>query len=272
MKGGIIVNRKLRVLAILLLAILIITSTSVYALTPGQLTGTKETLDLGFIDKITDFIKVIGTFLSVGVLMVLGIRYMMGSLEERASYKKSMMPYIVGCVILFGASYIVPAIIETTSDIGDSTDEVGNKILGLIQVTGTFISIGALMVLGIKYMMGSVEERASYKKSMIPYIVGIALLFSAVNIASIIYEAVPKNYGGASAGRAKAQSTYSEILSGSNDPEKIKSDLNEQISEAENKKKSAKSTEESQYYDALQQTLRDYKREIINEEKVKDRL
>ena len=65
-----------------------------------------------------------------------------------------------------------------------------NQILGIIQVIGTFIAVGTLMILGIKYMVGSAEERASYKKSMLPYVIGSVLIFSAVNITSVIYNEV----------------------------------------------------------------------------------
>ena len=39
----------------------------------------------------------------------------------------------------------------------------GNIILGALKVVGTICSVGMLMVIGIKYMMGSVEEKAEYE-------------------------------------------------------------------------------------------------------------
>ncbi len=62
----------------------------------------------------------------------------------------------------------------------------GNKILGIIQVFGSIIAVGVLMVLGIKYMMGSAEEKAEYKKTMLPYLIGAIILFAAVNIANAV--------------------------------------------------------------------------------------
>ena len=189
-------NKKIvnKIIGICLITILmIIISTSTFAgVKPGDITGEKTDIDTSVFDKITDTASVIGTFVAVGVLMVIGIRYLMGSLEEKASYKKSMMPYIVGCFILFGASAIAPMIQDLFTDMGDTVEDIGGKILGIIQVIGTFISVGALMIMGIRYMMGSAEERASYKKSMIPYIVGAVILFGAVNITSMIYDMVPK--------------------------------------------------------------------------------
>ena len=70
--------------------------------------------------------------------------------------------------------------------------DTGNKILGMMQTVGTIIAVGVLMVLGIKYMMGSAEEKASYKKTMIPYLVGAVLIFAATNIASMVYDFTSK--------------------------------------------------------------------------------
>lgn len=193
-----------KIIVAFLLAILVIISSSnsfaegtgTSGIQPSQITGKTDgkelDIELGFIKDVTELVRTVGNFIAVGVLMVIGIRYMMGSVEERASYKKSMMPYIIGCFILFGAANIAPQFEDIFSDLGDNTEEIGNKILGLIQVIGTFISVGALMIMGIRYMMGSVEERASYKKSMVPYVVGAVLLFAAVNLVTIIYNMVPK--------------------------------------------------------------------------------
>ena len=65
---------------------------------------------------------------------------------------------------------------------------VGNKVISTIRILGMILSIGVLMILGIKYMMGSAEEKAEYKKTMIPYVVGAILIFAATFIVSAIFE------------------------------------------------------------------------------------
>ena len=57
-------------------------------------------------------IRTIGATISVVVLLVLGIKYMMGSVEERADYKKSMIPYVVGTFIFFGITQFLAIIIQ----------------------------------------------------------------------------------------------------------------------------------------------------------------
>lgn len=69
----------------------------------------------------------------------------------------------------------------------DKFDPIGKKIIGMVQAIGSIVSVLVLVVLGIKYMMGSAEEKAEYKKTMIPYLIGAILIFAASNIASMIY-------------------------------------------------------------------------------------
>lgn len=68
----------------------------------------------------------------------------------------------------------------------DKVKDKGNKIIGVVQFVGTFASIFSLIVIGIKYMMGSVEEKAEYKKTMMPYIIGAFMLFGITNLLGII--------------------------------------------------------------------------------------
>ena len=64
---------------------------------------------------------------------------------------------------------------------------IGNQIITILTVVGTVASVIVLIVLGIKYMMGSAEEKAEYKKTMMPYIIGAGLVFAASAIAGILY-------------------------------------------------------------------------------------
>ena len=61
------------------------------------------------------------------------------------------------------------------------------KLLGYINVIGIVISVVVVTIIGIKYMLGSVEEKAEYKKTMIGYLIGALLLFSTTTVANILY-------------------------------------------------------------------------------------
>lgn len=68
----------------------------------------------------------------------------------------------------------------------------GQKIIGILQVVGSILCVVVLVIIGIKYIMGSAEEKAEYKKTMIPYIIGAVLVFAAPMIAGLIYNFIPK--------------------------------------------------------------------------------
>lgn len=69
----------------------------------------------------------------------------------------------------------------------DDLTKVGNNIVTIIQVVGIVIAVIVLLVIGIKYMMGSASEKAEYKKTMIPYIVGAVLIFAGTSLVRVIY-------------------------------------------------------------------------------------
>ena len=68
----------------------------------------------------------------------------------------------------------------------DKIKNKGNKIIGAVQFVGSFVSVIALVIMGIEYMLGSVEEKAEYKKTMMPYVIGAILLFATSNLLGIV--------------------------------------------------------------------------------------
>lgn len=68
----------------------------------------------------------------------------------------------------------------------DSLLVIGNTIIGIIQFVGSIVSIIIVIVVGIKYMIGSIEEKAEYKKTMMAYVIGAILLFSITNVVKIV--------------------------------------------------------------------------------------
>lgn len=61
-------------------------------------------------------------------------------------------------------------------------------VFTVLRILGTVLSVVILIVIGLKYMLGSVEEKADYKKTLIPYIIGTAFLFATTLLPQIIYD------------------------------------------------------------------------------------
>ena len=84
--------------------------------------------------------------------------------------------------------YEDPDYYDPTIESGD--EELGKKagkILGIVNTVGAVCSVAIIAIIGIKYILGSVEEKAEYKKTMLGYIIGAILLFSASTLPNILY-------------------------------------------------------------------------------------
>ena len=103
---------------------------------------------------------------------------------------------IIFCILAIGVmSYATTAgeVLEGLTGEGANVNTegikgLGNSIIAVVRIVGIVIAVVILLVLGIKYMMGSAEEKAEYKKTMMPYIVGAALIFAASAFAQVIYQ------------------------------------------------------------------------------------
>lgn len=110
-------NKTLKIIAVLLIAIALITlSTTIVRATtgfepiepkPAGTAGEKVTNTAG---QILTIVRIVGMAVAVIMLTILGIKYVAASPNEKADYKKGMTVYVVGAVLLFGASALLSLI------------------------------------------------------------------------------------------------------------------------------------------------------------------
>lgn len=110
-------NKTLKIIAVLLIAIALITlSTTIVRATtgfepiepkPAGTAGEKVTNTAG---QILTIVRILGMAVAVIMLTILGIKYVAASPNEKADYKKGMTVYVVGAVLLFGASALLSVI------------------------------------------------------------------------------------------------------------------------------------------------------------------
>lgn len=73
-------------------------------------------------------------------------------------------------------------------DAGNLFAKKVGTIIEIIRVIGVLASIGTLTVIGIKFFLGSVEEKAHYKQTLVPWLVGAILVFAITTLPTIIYD------------------------------------------------------------------------------------
>ena len=96
---------------------------------------------------------------------------------------------VLNCSMVFATT----AAPDPSTYTGDASADVtgitnfGNTAITIISTVGSIASVIVLVVLGLKYMMGSAEEKAEYKRTLMPYVIGAVMVFAASVIAGVIF-------------------------------------------------------------------------------------
>lgn len=118
-------KKTIKVIAIVLFAILVVS-----ALTQGALAVDPSTFESSFsgagntagtsigkiVNSVLNIVKIVGTGIAIIMLVVLAIKYISAAPGDKAEIKKHAVVYIVGAVVLFGASGILGIIQGFISD------------------------------------------------------------------------------------------------------------------------------------------------------------
>ena len=94
----------------------------------------------------------------------------------------------------FADGDFTPSSVDGTGATVNTTgmQDIGQNVFAVIRTFGILISVITLIVLGIKYMIGSAEEKAEYKKTLLPYIIGAAFVFGASALTGVLYNVIAK--------------------------------------------------------------------------------
>lgn len=112
--------------------------------------------------------------------------------------KKALILLFITTIVFFNITPISMAATEGLIEVnkiqangnaeaaGDMVEVVG-RILGLVRNIAVVLAVIIIAYLGIKFIMGSPEEKSEYQKSFIPLVVGIVVVVGAVQIATMLF-------------------------------------------------------------------------------------
>lgn len=119
-------KKVIKVSSIIILLFLVLTTfSSVTASDPTDITKfigktTSVTKDEEkVLNSVLSIIQVIGISVATIMLIALAIKYMVSSVADRAEIKKHAVVYVVGAILMFGASGIVQIIKAFSKNIGE---------------------------------------------------------------------------------------------------------------------------------------------------------
>ncbi len=69
---------------------------------------------------------------------------------------------------------------------GDATT-IAQTVTSWILVISIVVSVVVLMYTGLKFIVGSTQEKAEYKKSLVPLVIGIAIVLFSTTIIKVLF-------------------------------------------------------------------------------------
>lgn len=75
----------------------------------------------------------------------------------------------------------------TATPVNPAINNVTNTVISWIWYFSIIAAVIVIMVIGLKFIIGSTQEKAEYKKSLIPLVVGALLVVFATTIVKILF-------------------------------------------------------------------------------------
>ena len=143
------------------------------------------------IAKMGEMVNILGTTVILLVTIFLGIKYMFGTFEAKADVKESFVTLLVACVFFFGWDAIWGILFPGGEFVFNPSSGSGIETpLGIIFSTATsianFLAIGAILYVGIRYILAGAEGKSDLKAKSGQFFLGIILSFCAVGFLNFV--------------------------------------------------------------------------------------
>ncbi len=154
---------------------------------------------------IANMIEIIGTAVIAIVTLVLGIKYMTGTVQGKTEVKENLVNLLVACLFFFGWANIRDLLI-----VGNATGEGGingnttfltffrngdissafSQIFTFLLMAAQTVAVFVILYLGVKYIFAGANAKAELKQKSPAMIIGIILIFCTVSVVRFIADIV----------------------------------------------------------------------------------
>lgn len=135
-----------------------------------------------------DGIFQIGNLVFVCVTIIIGIKYAFSSVEGKVDVKQNLIPLSIGAIFFYLAQtvYNFSASLFNGFTNASNINDVTDKIFSIVSTIANMCAIMAIVIMGLKYMFTSADEKAELKQKMVPLIIGLAFIYASVEILGFI--------------------------------------------------------------------------------------
>lgn len=152
------------------------------------------------LDGLATTLEVVGTGVIAIATVVIGIRYILGTVEGKVQAKESLMNLLVACIFFFGWSGIRGMLITgNASGIGgikgNNTGlsffdgDIGTtfaRVFTLLVMFGKVLTVLAVVYMGVRYVFAGADAKAQLKQKSPALIIGIVLIFCATTFIGLL--------------------------------------------------------------------------------------
>lgn len=135
---------------------------------------------------ILNFIKAAGNIVFFAITVVLGVKYIWGSVESKSSIKESLVTLVVAALFFYGYSTITGLFDAKTLFVTSSAETSIGNIYNIVLYICNVLAIAGVVFIGVKYMLAGASGRAELKTKSVPVILGIIMVYSTLTFLTLI--------------------------------------------------------------------------------------
>lgn len=169
---------------------------------------TNVTVSKSMVSGIADFVEVVGTAVIAIATVVIGMKFMFGTVQGKSEAKENLINLLVACIFFFGWSNIRGLLItgNATGAGGLKGDtalvffQKGNykeafaQLFTLVVTVAQMVAVASIVVLGVKYVFAGADAKAQLKQKSPGMIVGIILIFCTVTVLKVIAKIISGSF------------------------------------------------------------------------------
>lgn len=143
---------------------------------------------IGFLAPLANMVKLVGNMVFFAVTVILGVKYIWGGVESKASVKDSLITLVVAALVFYGWSTI-SGLVVTGNNLVFIQDEVSitaKAIYSTVLYVCNFLAVGGLVYIGARYMLAGAEGKANLKARGVPIVLGIIMVYATLTFLNFI--------------------------------------------------------------------------------------
>lgn len=147
------------------------------------------------INVFQEMIKVVGTTVIVIATIVLGIKYIIGSVDSKVDAKEGLITLFVACVFFFGWSAISELLFPNNNFVFTSYNDTTYKnmvgrIFDIFAYVANIVAIILVIYVGVKYIFAGANGKGELKGRSVYFFIGIILVFATSNVLSFVSKVI----------------------------------------------------------------------------------